>query len=94
MASFPGWYSGRTPHVHFVVTASGHSTSTSQLVFDETLTTAVYTKHGSYSAHGDKDTSNAKDMVLSQGLPVATALMSYAQQSDGSLVCWKEITVS
>ena len=91
---FPGWYSGRTPHVHFVVTASGHSTSTSQLVFDETLTTTVYTKHGSYSAHGDKDTTNAKDMVLNQGLPAATALMSYAQQTDGSLVCWKEITVS
>lgn len=91
---FPGWYSGRTPHIHFIVTASSHTTSTSQLVFDETLTTQVYTKHGSYSARGDKDTKNATDNVLSQGLPVAMALMEFSQQDDGALVCWKQITVS
>ena len=87
---FPGWYSGRAPHIHFIVTASGHTTMTSQLLFDETLTTTVYTSHGSYSARGDKDTTNATDNV---GLGTA-AVMSFAQQDDGAMVVWKEITVS
>jgi protocatechuate 3,4-dioxygenase beta subunit len=56
---FPGWYSGRTTHVHFVVTANGHTSVTSQLFFDEALTTAIYTKHGSYSSRGNKNTTNA-----------------------------------
>lgn len=112
---FPGWYSSRAPHVHFIVTANGHTSVTSQLAFDETLTTAIYTKHGSYASRGDKDTSNAKDGVFGSGggggggpggggpgggggsgsgLTAEAALMSFAQQSDGALVCWKAITVA
>ncbi len=87
---FPGWYAGRAPHIHFVVTAAGHSTLTSQVLFDEALTTAIYTKHGSYSARGDKDTTNAKDNI---GLGTE-AVMSSAQQEDGALVVWKRITVA
>lgn len=90
---FPGWYPGRTTHVHFIVTANGHTSITSQLAFDETLTTAVYTKHASYSARGDKDTTNARDNVFSS-LTTAEAMMSFAQQSDGALVCWKAITLA
>lgn len=86
---FPGWYSGRAPHIHFIVTVNGQATLTSQLLFDETLTTTIYTKHGSYSARGDKDTTNAKDNV---GLGT-DAVMSFAQQSDGAMVVWKQISV-
>lgn len=89
---FPGWYSGRTTHVHFIVTANGKSYVTSQLFFDETLTTAVYTQHGSYSARGDKDTTNAKDNVAG-GLTLSEVTMSFAQQSDGAIVAWKAITI-
>ncbi len=91
---FPGWYSGRTSHVHFIVTANGKTYVTSQLLFDETLTTAVYTKHQSYSARGNKDTTNAKDNVVNMGLPVASSIMSFSQQNDGALVCTKAITIA
>lgn len=94
---FPGWYSSRTTHVHFIITANGQSYVTSQLFFNETLTTAVYTGHGSYSSRGNKDTSNANDMVIQQaGLSsnLADATMAYAQQSDGAMVCWKAIAIS
>ena len=82
---FPGWYASRTTHVHFIVTANGHSSVTSQLFFDEALTTAVYTKHGSYSSRGNKDTTNARDNVAS-GLTLSSVLMTVSQQSDGALV--------
>lgn len=90
---FPGWYASRTTHVHFIVTANGHTSVTSQLAFDETLTTAVYTKHGSYSSRGDKDTTNAKDNVFGS-LSTGEAMMSFAQQEDGAVVCWKAITLA
>ncbi len=76
--------------MHFIVTANGHPTLTSQVLFDERLTTTVYTKHATYSPHGDKDTTNARDSV---GLRTA-AVMSYAQQDDGGIVCWKVVTVA
>ncbi len=91
---FPGWYSGRTTHIHFTVAIDGTKSDTSQIMFDETLTTAVYTTHGSYKAHGNKDTTNAHDNVITGGLPIATALAGYAQQTDGAIVVWKQITVS
>lgn len=90
---FPGWYAGRTSHVHFIVTANGHTTATSQVSFDEELTAAVYTKHPSYSARGDKDTTNAKDNVFGN-LTTAEAMMSFAQQADGAVVCWKAIALA
>lgn len=89
---FPGWYASRTTHVHFIVTASGHTSVTSQLFFDEALTTEVYTKHGSYSSRGNKDTSNASDNVA-KGLTLSAVLMTVAQQSDGSLLASKAITL-
>lgn len=89
---FPGWYASRTTHVHFIVTANGHTSVTSQLFFDETLTTAVYTQHGSYSARGNKDTTNASDNVA-RGLTLSSVLMTVTQQSDGALLASKAITI-
>lgn len=89
---YPGWYPSRTTHVHFIVTASGHTSVTSQLLFDEAINTAVYTKHGSYSSRGNKDTTNANDGVA-RGLTLSTVLMTVTQQSDGALVASKAITI-
>lgn len=91
---FPGWYSSRTTHVHFIVSINGKATDTSQLMFDETLTTAIYTEHTSYKSRGNKDTTNANDNVIKGGLALSTALMSYAQQSDGAILLWKQIAVA
>jgi len=62
---YPGWYPGRTPHVHLKVrtfTASGDvaRSFTSQLYFDETVTDAVFGS-GAYAARGRRDTTNARD---------------------------------
>lgn len=90
---FPGWYAGRTTHVHFIVTQSGRTSVTSQLFFDEALNTAVYTQHGSYSSRGNKDTANANDNVA-RGLTLSSVLMQVSQQSDGALVASKAITIA
>lgn len=63
---YPGWYRGRTVHVHFKIrTFTGGSKTfefTSQLFFDDSVTDAVY-KLTPYSSRGTRDTRNQNDMV-------------------------------
>lgn len=65
---YPGWYMGRTVHIHVKVrTFSADGTQSyafnSQLFFDDTLTDQVHAQ-APYSAHGQRDTRNANDMVF------------------------------
>ena len=91
---YPGWYASRTTHVHFIVTAAnGVRYATSQLFVDDAFNTSVYTTHGSYSARGQKDTTNARDNVAS-GLTLADVTMSAAKQADGAVLLWKAITIA
>jgi protocatechuate 3,4-dioxygenase beta subunit len=65
---YPGWYPGRTTHVHFKVHVTGTKEATSQLYFPEDVTSAVYAT-APYSSRGGKDTTNATDGVARRGLP-------------------------
>jgi protocatechuate 3,4-dioxygenase beta subunit len=64
---YPGWYSGRTTHIHFQVYLSSHLSATSQVAFPEAMTSQVYSS-ALYASRGQKDTSNASDMVFSNAL--------------------------
>ncbi len=59
---YPGWYRGRTTHVHFKVHFNDNTLVTSQLYFPEDVNQTVYTST-LYKARGQKDTPNASDMV-------------------------------
>ena len=63
---YPGWYSGRTIHVHFKVrTLSGSTatlTFTSQLFFADSITNQVLAQVP-YSTRGLPDTTNSTDSV-------------------------------
>ena len=58
---YPGWYSGRTVHIHFKVRSSTHE-FTSQLFFDDAITDAVY-QQSPYNSRPARDTRNATDSV-------------------------------
>ena len=60
---YPGWYRGRTVHVHVKVHIGNNQVVTSQLFFDETVTRAVYAA-GPYAAHTGQDTTNANDGIF------------------------------
>ncbi len=64
---FPGWYQGRTPHVHMKVHvgSADRVVHTGQVFFNEAVTAAVY-KQAPYSSHGPADTSHARDMIFAQ----------------------------
>jgi hypothetical protein len=48
---YPGWYSGRAPHIHLKVHVGGGVVHTGQLFFDDVLSHAVY-RSAHYVAHG------------------------------------------
>jgi protocatechuate 3,4-dioxygenase beta subunit len=89
---FPGWYRGRTVHIHFTVTVNGKST-TSQLVFDDTLVTSIFASHPEYSAYGQPDTQNATDNVVG-GQDVSKFVLTTAQMTDGAMLASKDLIVS
>jgi protocatechuate 3,4-dioxygenase beta subunit len=62
---YPGWYRGRTPHIHLKVHVGGGVVHTGQVFFDEKTTALVY-KIAPYKSHGQPDTSHAEDNIFAQ----------------------------
>ena len=63
---YPGWYQGRTVHIHFKIRTAGASGGTyeftSQLFFDDTLSDQVYTQ-APYAQHNGRTTRNTDDNI-------------------------------
>ncbi len=70
---YPGWYPGRTTHIHFKVRPTPTSEATSQLYFPEDVTSQVYAVEP-YAARGQKDTANLADGVVAGNLPPLLAV--------------------
>ena len=83
---YPGWYTGRTVHIHFKVrtdpsSATGYSL-TSQFYFDDALTDQIHAT-APYSQKPVRDTRNSNDGIYANGgaqltLPVTQAGQGYA----------------
>lgn len=60
---FPGWYPGRTPHIHVEIkSATGNSLLITQISWSEAVSNTVYATSG---YNGDADTNNANDGIVS-----------------------------
>lgn len=59
----PGWYPGRTPHIHVKVFAGGEEVHTGQVYFRESVLRTVYGK-GVYAGRGAQDTTNDGDFLF------------------------------
>lgn len=63
---FPGWYSGRAPHIHIeVLDANENSIRVTQIAFPKDVCDTVYS---SSSYRGQADTQNANDNVFSDSV--------------------------
>lgn len=62
---YPGWYSGRTPHIHLKVHVGGSVVHTGQLFFADALSNAVY-RTAQYASRGRADTTDAADAIYHQ----------------------------
>ena len=63
---YPGWYQGRTTHIHLKVHVGGKEVHTGQLFFKDSLNAAVYSI-APYSARGQPDITNASDSIYASG---------------------------
>lgn len=63
---FPGWYQGRSTHIHVKVHAGGDTVHTGQLYFADDLAAAVFAR-APYSSRGTPDVTNEQDPIFSQG---------------------------
>jgi hypothetical protein len=80
---YPGWYRGRTPHIHVKVHVAGNTVHTGQLFFHDATSDKVYAT-ANYRSHGQPDTTNADDMIYRQAGGSA-ALVSLRRRSGTSL---------
>ncbi|MEA2690485.1 MAG: hypothetical protein QOD51_3092 [Candidatus Eremiobacteraeota bacterium] len=74
---FPGWYPGRTPHIHVKVRTFSPAGAvkhafTSQLYFDEAVANAVYAR-APYAGRGNRDMTNARDGLFDRAMIVSLA---------------------
>jgi protocatechuate 3,4-dioxygenase beta subunit len=63
---YPGWYQGRTVHIHTMVHLGGNVVHTGQLYFSDAITDAVY-KRSPYNRRPDRTTRNAADSIYRNG---------------------------
>lgn len=76
---YPGWYAGRTVHIHLKVHVDRRTVLTTQLYFDESLTDEVFAT-APYDERGARDTTNDAD-----GIYDASGLLRVSGDDDGWL---------
>ncbi|HUF50762.1 MAG TPA: hypothetical protein VMN60_08015 [Longimicrobiales bacterium] len=83
---YPGWYAGRTPHLHFKIRLiDGARTThefTSQLYFEEATSDDVYAQ-APYAARGARSTTNARDGIFRGGGTGAQLMLPLSAAGDG-----------
>ena len=70
---WPGWYRGRTPHVHYTVFLDGGREMTSQLFFPDGASEAVYRAAPYRARAAGQDTGNTSDGIARAAGPRAFA---------------------
>jgi protocatechuate 3,4-dioxygenase beta subunit len=76
---YPGWYRGRTVHIHAKVFISNRDVLTTQLYFDDELTDTVYTT-APYNTRPGRDRRNASDSIFDD-----RTVLTVSKDGDGYL---------
>jgi protocatechuate 3,4-dioxygenase beta subunit len=80
---YPGWYPGRTAHIHFKVHLQNQTAVTSQSYFADGVTDLVYRLLPPYNTRGPRNTRNTND-----GIYDARNQKTIMLAPDGSLQLW------
>jgi protocatechuate 3,4-dioxygenase beta subunit len=81
---YPGWYTGRAPHIHLKVHVGGSVVHTGQLFFKTATSDAVYRTRSPYDTRGSADTTNAQDNIYSSGGP--KSMLALKRRTGGGYV--------
>lgn len=70
---YPGWYRGRTPHIHFKVFLDETTLLTGQLFFPDDVSDRVYATVAPYNAREERDRRNDNDGIAQRAGLAAVA---------------------
>jgi protocatechuate 3,4-dioxygenase beta subunit len=74
---FPGWYSGRAPHIHVhVYDSTGKSLLVTQIAFPTDVCNSVYTTATEFYTKGKQDTANTADNIFADSLSSELAVVT------------------
>jgi protocatechuate 3,4-dioxygenase beta subunit len=77
---YPGWYRGRTVHIHAKVHLDNATALTTQLFFDDEVSDGEVYTQAPYDQHTGRDTTNVND-----GIFLEETVLSLSVQDDGYL---------
>jgi protocatechuate 3,4-dioxygenase beta subunit len=84
---YPGWYPGRTPHIHFKAFPSPGQELTGQMFFPDDLSREIYATAAPYAARDSgRATFNDRDGIARRAGPVAVAELSRRAPLTAALV--------
>ncbi len=63
---YPGWYRGRTTHIHYKIFLDDKTVLTSQIFFPDALSEYIYLKSSEYKRSEERDTVNSIDGIAAQ----------------------------
>jgi len=73
MTAYPGWYPGRTAHIHFKIFLDKKSVLTAQIYFPDALSEFIYTNVPAYKRKARRDTINFTDLIAQEATSAAFA---------------------
>jgi protocatechuate 3,4-dioxygenase beta subunit len=77
---YPGWYQGRTVHIHTKVRADGGDIHTGQLFFDDAFTDEVYAAAEPYASRNGDRLRNTEDNIFQGGGDLSTLAVTEASE--------------
>ncbi len=84
---YPGWYRGRTTHIHFKVFPDERSVMTGQLFFPDGLSDQIFATVSPYNDRpGKRDTSNVGDGIARRAGPLSQAALREAADAYQALL--------
>ncbi|MDB5542153.1 MAG: Intradiol ring-cleavage dioxygenase [Devosia sp.] len=79
---YPGWYPGRTTHIHFMVYLNERTALTGQLFFPDALSQFLYQTVPPYSDRGaERDVMNSNDNIARQASRASFAYVKEMEES-------------
>ncbi|MGQ0456123.1 MAG: intradiol ring-cleavage dioxygenase [Hyphomicrobium sp.] len=90
---YPGWYPGRTPHIHVKAFLDAKTLVTGQIYFPDDVSTKIYTTRDPYKARAGADTTNADDFIFRQGEREGGGIVMAVAEEGGDIVASLVIAV-
>ncbi len=90
---YPGWYPGRTPHIHIKIFLNETTLVTGQMYLPDELSAKIYSTREPYAVRGGADTTNASDFLFRESARESGAIIMTAAEDASDIVASLDIAV-